>query len=181
MANMANPVLLNDYAGYDANSPNTVMYADAMQPGVYDPVMNSQPINSQPIYQSVTDQNMSIVQVQQSNNPTVTTALVEQPSVTSIQQPTVTKYNWSWLPWPMIIISILGIALLIYTAVAPDIDSSRRSFGVVLIILWTLLWALLLWVLWKENQRAAAWWLLLISSVSILLFFILIIVMNLGA
>ena len=84
-------------------------------------------------------------------------------------------------PWPTIIISILGAVLIIYTAVAPNLDSNRRIFGVVLLILWTLIWALLLWVIWRECRQATSWWLLLIPVIAMILFFVLIIVLNLGA
>jgi len=85
------------------------------------------------------------------------------------------------VPWPTIIISILGAVVVIYTAVAPNVDNNRRVFGVVLMLLWTIVWALILWVLWKDYHRPASWWLLLIPVIIMALFFILIIVMNVGA
>lgn len=101
--------------------------------------------------------------------------------VQAVVPETITRYDFSILPWPTIIIAVLGASLTIYTAVAPNIDNSRRGFGAILIILWTLLWALLLWILWRNNNRAAAWWLLLIPSISIILFFVFIVVMDLEA
>ena len=84
-------------------------------------------------------------------------------------------------PWPTIIISVLGAIVIIYTAVAPNVDENRRIFGVVFILLWTLIWAILLWVLWREYHRSASWWLLLVPVIAMALFFVLIIVMNVGS
>jgi len=84
-------------------------------------------------------------------------------------------------PWPSIIIGILGAIVVIYTAVAPKVSTDRRLFGVVLMTLWTIVWALILWVLWKECHRSASWWLLLIAVIIMAIFFILIIIMNIGA
>lgn len=84
-------------------------------------------------------------------------------------------------PWPTIIISILGAIVIIYTAVAPNVDENRRIFGVVFLLLWTLIWAILLWVLWRECHRSSSWWLLLIPVITMALFFVLIIIMNVGS
>lgn len=84
-------------------------------------------------------------------------------------------------PWPTIIISVLGAIVVIYTAVAPNVDENRRIFGIVLMTLWTIIWALILWVLWRECQREASWWLLLIPVIMMALFFILIIVIDVGS
>jgi hypothetical protein len=83
-------------------------------------------------------------------------------------------------PWPTIIISAIGAGLLMYTAVGQNIPQDRRIFGIVMIILWTLLWALILWVLWREYHIAAAWWLLVIGVAIIVIFFVIVIALNLG-
>jgi hypothetical protein len=85
------------------------------------------------------------------------------------------------VPAPVILISVLGAIIVIYTAIAPGVDQNRRVFGIVLMILWTLIWALLLWVLWRECHRAAAWWLLLLAVTAMILFFVLIIIQNVGS
>lgn len=85
------------------------------------------------------------------------------------------------IPWPTILISVFGGILIVYTAVAPDILNNKRVFGIVMIGLWTLLWALLLWVLWRDKYYAISWWMLLVPVTVILLFFILVIIMNLGS
>lgn len=83
-------------------------------------------------------------------------------------------------PWPSIIISIIGGIVVIYIAIAPGISSGRRIVGIVLMFLWALVWALILWVMWKDCHHAISWWLLLIPVVIMSLFFVLIILMNLG-
>ena len=84
-------------------------------------------------------------------------------------------------PWPSIIIGVLGAIVVIYIAVAPGVATDRRLFGVIIMALWTIVWALILWVLWKECHRVASWWLLLIPIAIMAIFFILIIIMNIGA
>lgn len=84
-------------------------------------------------------------------------------------------------PWPTIIISVLGAIIVVYTAVAPNVNTDRRIFGIIMMTLWTIVWALILWVLWKECHRAVTWWLLLIPVAIMALFFIVIILMNIGA
>jgi hypothetical protein len=83
-------------------------------------------------------------------------------------------------PWQSIIILIMGGIIAVYSAVAPGVDNNRRLFGVVLTLLWTAVWALILWVLWKEKQYTAAWWLLLVPTSLLLLFFVVIILLNIG-
>jgi hypothetical protein len=83
-------------------------------------------------------------------------------------------------PWPTIIIAIVGVGLVIYTGVAPDIEPNLRVFGLVLMLLWTILWAILLWVLWHECHQVVAWWLLILPIAVMLIFFILIIILKFG-
>lgn len=83
-------------------------------------------------------------------------------------------------PWPTIIIAGIGAGLLMYTAVGQGIPQDRRIFGIVMILLWTLLWALLAWVLWRECHVAGAWWLLIIGVAILVLFFVIVIALNLG-
>jgi hypothetical protein len=74
----------------------------------------------------------------------------------------------------------VGAGLTIYTAVAPGVSSERRAFGAILLLLWTLAWSLILWVIWKECHHPAAWWLVLVPLVLMILFFVLIIILDLG-
>lgn len=85
------------------------------------------------------------------------------------------------VPWQMIIVIVLGIALVLYTAlVNGGLATARRNFSLVMLILWTLLWAVLFWVLWSQCENSTAWWLLIFSSLVILTFFILVVALNLG-
>src|SRR5437870_128064 len=105
---------------------------------------------------------------------TVVTTTIPTPVITTVG-PVCQRYT---PPWPSIIISVLGAIVIIYTAIAPNVDENRRLFGVILMTLWTILWAVLLWVLWNECHYSASWWLLLIPVIAMALFFILIIILN---
>lgn len=83
-------------------------------------------------------------------------------------------------PWPVIIMIIIGAAVIIYSAIAP-INQDRRIFGVVMLSLWTIIWSVIIWFLWRECERNAAWLLLIVSVVMMLVFFVLIIIMNIGS
>ena len=84
-------------------------------------------------------------------------------------------------PWPTILMACVGAGLLMYTAIGQNIPSDRRIFGIVMILLWTLLWAVLLWVLWKDGHLASAWWMLVLGIGIIVLFFVIVIALNLGS
>ena len=84
------------------------------------------------------------------------------------------------IPWPTIIISILGAITVIYTAIAPGVNQHRRFFGALFLALWTIMWGIILWVIWKDYHQSRSWWLLLFSVIIMAFFFIFIIVMNLG-
>ena len=84
-------------------------------------------------------------------------------------------------PWPSIIIAVIGAVILMYTAVAPNVDINRRLFGIMMVLLWCTMWALVLWVLWKECHRPVTWWLLFIPVILVLIFFVLVILADAGA
>lgn len=84
-------------------------------------------------------------------------------------------------PWPSIIIAVIGGVILMYTAVAPNVDINRRLFGIMMVLLWCTMWALVLWVLWKECHRPVTWWLLFIPVILVLIFFVLVILADVGA
>lgn len=85
------------------------------------------------------------------------------------------------VPWPLIIMVILGLGLVLYTALlSGNIASARRNFSILLLLLWTLLWSMLLWVLWRQCEDVLSWWLLVFSSIIIITFFILVVALNLG-
>lgn len=81
----------------------------------------------------------------------------------------------SKVPWPVIIVGIVGIIILLYIAIGPYINSNKRMFGITLILLWTLIWCLLLWVLWNEEYYSMAWWMMIIPIFTIVIFFVLVI------
>ena len=82
------------------------------------------------------------------------------------------------LPWPSIIILLLGAFVVIYSAAIPNIQTNQRLFGILVAIIWSVIWAVLLWVLWKDNLRRMSWFLLLLSTTLLFIFFIVIIVLN---
>jgi len=79
------------------------------------------------------------------------------------------------LPWPTIIILVIGSVLLIYIAVGPNINSVSRWFGISFILLWTLAWALTLFVL-SHNGNITAWYLMVVGVIIIVTVFILTII-----
>lgn len=81
------------------------------------------------------------------------------------------------VPWPVIIVAIIGIIIILYIAIGPYISNSKRIFGVTLLILWTLIWCLLLWVLWSEGYYSMSWWLMLIPIFTMVIFFAIVIIL----
>lgn len=79
-------------------------------------------------------------------------------------------------PYPVIIMAIIGFVLAIYTAIGIHVNSHLRSFGAIFIFLWTIMWCLILWVLWKASQYTETWGLLILPLALIFLFFMIIIV-----
>lgn len=83
-------------------------------------------------------------------------------------------------PWPLILVAIVGAVVIICSCVLPNISDNLRIFGIVLILLWTIKWCLILWVLWKENHIALSWWMSLIAIIMDILFLVLILILKLG-
>lgn len=82
-------------------------------------------------------------------------------------------------PWPVAIIVLIGGSFVIYSAVASVVSSARRTFVALMMLLWTAVWALLLWLLWSRCYNSLAWWMMIIPIAMMLLFFILLIALNL--
>lgn len=78
--------------------------------------------------------------------------------------------------WPAIIMAIVGFALAIYTAIGPNIHQHLAVFGTIFIVLWTLMWCIILWVLWKAGQYTETWGLLILPLVLVFLFFMIVVV-----
>jgi len=85
------------------------------------------------------------------------------------------------IPWPSILIIIIGFSLCIYTGIAPTINSDRRIFGVIIIFLWSILFSLICYVFWENRLYSTSWLISLIPLFILSLFFILIILLNLGS
>lgn len=120
------------------------------------------------------------------STPEVTAPLLQPSAPVTVnvqQQEETTKvvYKKVPIPWPPILMAIMGVIIVVFTAVAPGIPNDRRLFGVIILTLWTIVWALILWVLWREGRYGATWWLLLIPSAIMILFFVVIIILKVGA
>ena len=81
-------------------------------------------------------------------------------------------------PWAMIIMMITGGILLVYTTLGENIDSNVKIFGILMIVLWTLMWSFILYLLWKDNYITSTWWMLVLGISALIFFFILIIILN---
>jgi hypothetical protein len=81
-------------------------------------------------------------------------------------------------PWAAIIMLIFGGILLIYTAMGGNINANVKIFGIIMILLWSLLWAFLLYLLWKDNLITSTWWMLVIGVSVLTFFFVLIVILN---
>jgi hypothetical protein len=84
-------------------------------------------------------------------------------------------------PWPAILVAIIGLGIMLYTIFATNVTPSRNIFGGTLIFLWTLVWFIILWVLWKQCYTVVTWWICLIPISLTILFAILLITFNFGA
>jgi hypothetical protein len=79
-------------------------------------------------------------------------------------------------PWPVIIMAIVGFVLAVYTAIGFNVNQNLIVFGAIFIFLWTVMWCLILWVLWNSGQYTEAWGLLILPLVLVFLFFMIVIV-----
>lgn len=86
-----------------------------------------------------------------------------------------------WIPWPAVMVLLIGLSFAIYAGVAPDIDSHRRIFGSVTLAIWTIICSLLIWLVWSDNHEEAAWWFGLLAMTIIFIIFIVFIIFNIGA
>jgi len=88
------------------------------------------------------------------------------------------KYSKDSVPWPSIIMLIFGGIIVLFTIAGPNIPSDIKILGVMLVVLWSLLWTLILWLLWIQYTEAISWWLSILPIIIIILFFVLIILLN---
>jgi hypothetical protein len=83
--------------------------------------------------------------------------------------------------WQALAILVFGAFIVIYAAVAPGVQTNRRVFSIVMMLLWAILWALILWITWKDSSNLVVWLLFLIPLSLMIVFFILVIVMNIDS
>jgi hypothetical protein len=81
-------------------------------------------------------------------------------------------------PWPVIVISVVGAILAMYTALTPGIGMTRRIYALALIISWTLLWVFIILVPWRHGMHTQAWVLSVIAIAGLALFFIIIVLLD---
>jgi hypothetical protein len=103
--------------------------------------------------------------------PVLSTNLDDSDNIKIIKTPPNTYY----VPWPSVIITVLGIIVVIYTLFAPNITTYTRIYIAITLVIWTIVFALILWWLYRWNFYAAAWWVLLISVVVAAVFFVVLI------
>ena len=85
------------------------------------------------------------------------------------------------VPWQSIIVLLFGAVIVIYAAVAPNVQTTRRVFSVVMMLLWSILWALVLWLTWKDGKEVSAWLLMIIPITLMIIYFVLILIMNIDS
>ena len=86
--------------------------------------------------------------------------------------------SYMTVPWPSIIIAILGLAFILYTLIVRNISNNLRIFAFIMIFLWSVIWIIILWVLWRDQKYNMAWGILLVPTISLTIFFIFVVVMN---
>lgn len=83
--------------------------------------------------------------------------------------------------WQAILVLVLGAIIVIYSAVAPGVQDTRRVFSAVMMALWAALWALVLWLLWRDGKGTVAWLLTLVPVALMIVFFVFVILMNIDS
>lgn len=84
-------------------------------------------------------------------------------------------------PWPVIIVILVGLIAAMLMLFIPNVNGGVRSLGVVLLLIWTLIWALILWYMWKECHTRATWWLLILPVAMAILFVVLVGFFHIGS
>ncbi len=85
--------------------------------------------------------------------------------------------NTTSTAWPVFVMAIIGLGLAIYTAIGPNIKANRIVFGFIFLVLWTIMWCLILWVLWKSGQYKQTWLLLIVPITLAMIFFIVVVIL----
>lgn len=81
---------------------------------------------------------------------------------------TVTKTINSQIPWPAVIMAIVGILALVFVGLLPRLSLTYRIIAIVLTLIWSIIWIIVLWILWRYSQRTVAWILLLLPILSLI-------------
>lgn len=80
---------------------------------------------------------------------------------------------------PVIIVACLGGAFTIYAAVGPNIPQTIRIFSILVLLLWTILWSLILYVLHKDKYIETSYWMLFLALIPLIYFFIVVVILQL--
>lgn len=123
-------------------------------------------------------------------SPTITPTTLIESSTTAATYPTQTTSTIQTIPvktdvecentqWPLpsIIIIIIGLAAIIYISVV-SMMPGRKIFSLILVSLWVLIWAIIIYITWINCMITVSWLLLMIPIIFILIFVILVIWLN---
>lgn len=80
--------------------------------------------------------------------------------------------------WQSIIVFILGAVIIIYAAAAPNVEETKRVFSIVMMLLWSILWGLVLWIFWRDGKLLTSWLVMIVPIVLMILFFVLAVILN---
>jgi hypothetical protein len=119
---------------------------------------------------------ISSIPVNTSRNTSINTPINNYELICEEKRPICKNINNNKLPWPIIIMAVVGFVLAMYSVIGPNINPHMMIFGACFIFLWTLMWCLILWVLWNAGQYTETWGLVILPLVLIFLFFMIIMV-----
>jgi len=83
--------------------------------------------------------------------------------------------------WQSIIVLVFAAIIVIYAAVAPNVEDTKRVFSIIMMILWATLWAIVLWVIWKDGKSLSSWLMLIVPIALMIVFFVLVVILNVDA
>lgn len=90
------------------------------------------------------------------------------------------KYVNTQFPWPVLIISIIGLIIVIYTCFAPNLTNGVAFYIITFSSLWFLSWTFLLYLLWVNFFITESWILLIIPVVLLLILVILVVIFRIN-
>ena len=83
------------------------------------------------------------------------------------KQKAVTSAVNSQVPWPAIIMALIAIVALVFVGLIPRLSMTYRIIAIIMVLVWSILWIIVLWALWRYGQRTLAWILLLLPIISL--------------